>query len=267
MMKRKIQLPELLPGAVVVDLDGTFYDAPFGWDTLVKLSWTEYFKLCDSFPFDEDVFREVRFFSMGGMRIFFISEQPECLRRVVERGLVNFSDFEPWQLILKPEDCQLSSPRFMMSELQKIYENHEIYIIIQSISLKKLCKEAGFKRLYPVNPKNNFNYPEPVALCAVPPEQAVDFLLFVNEEEEVNNVFAKIAVPTLKDMAEQGIGKLLVIFPVCAETKQNGSEPLIPSRLIRMRPMFEYKSHASSIKRIVRKIIKLILAITLILYC
>ena len=170
MMKRKIQLPELLPGAVVVDLDGTFYDAPFGWETLVKLGWTEYFKLCDSFPFDEDVFREVCFFSMGGMRIFFISEQPECLRRVVERGLVNFSDFEPWQLILKPEDCQLSSPRFMMSELQKIYETHEIYIIIQSISLKKLCKEAGFKRLYPVNPKNNFNYPEPVALCAVPPD-------------------------------------------------------------------------------------------------
>lgn len=266
-MKRKIQLSEPLLGAVVVDLDGTLYDDNIGRETLTKSGWTEYFKLCDSFPFDKDVFRELTFFSMEGMQIFFISEQPECLRRVVERGLVNFSDFEPWQLILKPEDCTLSGPRFKMSELQKIYENHEICIIIQSMSLTKLCKETGFKRLYPVNPKNNFNYPEPVALCAVPPEQAVDFLLFVNEEEEVNNVFAKIAVPTLKDMAEQGIGKLLIIFPVCAETKQNGSEPSIPSRLIRMRSILQTESHASSIKRIVRKIIKLILAITLMLYC
>lgn len=79
--------------------------------------------------------------------------------------------------------------------------------------------------------------------------------------------FARIRSPTLKDMAEKGIGKLLVIFPFCAETKQNGSELPIPSRLIRMRSMFQLKSHASSIKRIVRKIIKLILTMVLMLYC
>ena len=79
--------------------------------------------------------------------------------------------------------------------------------------------------------------------------------------------FARIRSPTLKGMAEKGIGKLLVTFPFCAETKQNGSELPIPSRLIRMRSMFQLKSHASSIKRIVRKIIKLILAIVLMLYC
>ncbi len=89
------------------------------------------------------------------------------------------------------------------------------------MSLKKLCRlKQVLNDSTRLIRKNNFNCPEPVALCAVPPEQAVDFLLFVNEDEEVNNVFAKIAVPTLKDMAEQGIGKLLVIFPVCAETSK-----------------------------------------------
>lgn len=159
-MKRKIQLPEPLPAAVVVDLDGTLYDDTLGRETLIKSGWTEYFKLCDSFPFDEDVFRELSFFSMGGMRIFFISERPECLRRVTESGLVNFFDFEPWQLILKPEDCTLSGPQFKMDALQKIFENHEICMIFQNrISLRKLCKEAGFKRFFPETATNNFIYP------------------------------------------------------------------------------------------------------------
>lgn len=36
MMKRKIQLPEPLPCAVVVDLDGTLYDDTLGRETLTN---------------------------------------------------------------------------------------------------------------------------------------------------------------------------------------------------------------------------------------
>ena len=73
--------------------------------------------------------------------------------------------------------------------------------------------------------------------------------------------------PNSVEHDENGIGKLLVTFPVFEETKQNGSRIAVRSRL-KDEIMLRFKSHASSIaKRGKRWLLKLVIALILLIIC